>query len=68
MPGQWLPFCRPDHAVFHANCRRAGVNFKTQRNPILRYLQAIKALLVALWMVIEALEKHAKTQSEGDEL
>jgi len=29
-------------------------------------MQAIKALLVGLWMVVEALEQHAKAKSEEE--
>jgi len=63
-PGLWVPFCRKDHAEFHTNCARARVDFGKQINPIMQCLQALKALLVGLWMVVEQLEKHAKSQSE----
>ncbi len=59
-PAIQLPFCRSDHAQFHRNCERAGIDFRKQTNPIIRCLQALEALLVGLWMVVQELKKHAR--------
>lgn len=60
----WTPFCRPDHKKFHANCRRAGVDFSKQKNRLLAQIQALKAQLVGMWMVVESMEQYIKHQSE----
>ena len=64
VPWLWLPFCRADHAQYHANCRRTGVDFSDQKNKLIALIQALKAMLVGMWMVVEEMEKYAKSQSE----
>lgn len=64
VPWLWLPHCKPNHAQFHANCRRAGVDFRKQKNKLMAQTQALKAQLVGMWMVVEAMEKQVKAQSE----
>lgn len=64
-PWLWIPFCRPDHAQYHANCRRAGVDFRQQKNQLIAQIQAFKAQLVGMWMVVEAMEKEVKKQLGG---
>jgi Tfp pilus assembly protein PilO len=49
---------------YHANCRRAGVDFRKQKNQLIAQIQALKAQLVGMWMVVEAMEKQVKEQSE----
>jgi hypothetical protein len=51
---------------YHANCRRAGVDFSKQNNKLLGQIQALKAQLVGMWMVVEAMEKQIRDQS-GDQ-
>ncbi len=63
MPWLWTPFCRPDHALYHANCRRAGVDFRKQRNKLMGQIQAFKAQLVGMWMVVEAMEMEVITKA-----
>jgi len=64
VPWLWIPFCRVDHAQYHANCRRAGVDFRKQRNQLMAQIQALKAQLIGMWMVVEAMEKQVKEQRE----
>jgi hypothetical protein len=64
IPGIWLPFCGEDHKQFHVNCRRAGVDFSHTLDRSLGLIQALKAMLVGMWMVVEFLERHIKSQSE----
>jgi hypothetical protein len=64
VPWLWSPFCPPDHAQYHANCRRAGVDFRKQNNKLLGQIQALKAQLVGMWMVIEAMEKEVRNQGD----
>lgn len=64
VPWLWLPFCRADHVQYHANCRRAGVDFRKQKNKLNAQIQAFKAQLVGMWMVVESMEKHVKRQRE----
>jgi len=60
VPWLWIPFCRADHAQYHANCRRAGVDFRKQSNKLIAKIQAFKAQLVGMWMVVESMEKDVK--------
>jgi hypothetical protein len=62
VPWLWLPHCKPDHAQFHANCRRSGVDFRKQKNLLIAQIQAFKAQLIGLWMVVEAMEKQVRQQ------
>jgi hypothetical protein len=64
VPWLFLPFCLPDHNEFHARCRQAGVDFKYSANKAIALIQALKAILVGMWMVVEMLEKHLKDKSE----
>jgi hypothetical protein len=64
----WSPFCRPDHAQYHANGQRAGVDFRKQSNKLMGQIQALKAQLIGLWMVVEAMEKEVKQQISGGKL
>jgi hypothetical protein len=59
------PYCLSHHSAFHTNCRRAGVDFEKQRDPMLGKIQALKAHIVGLWMVIENMEEEVKRQSRG---
>jgi hypothetical protein len=65
VPWLLLPFCGKDHAEFHVMCRRAGVDFRYTSNKSTALIQALKAMLVGVWMVLDMLEKHLKSQS-GD--
>jgi hypothetical protein len=64
VPWLWSPFCLVDHAQYHANCRRAGVDFRKQKDQLTAQIQALKAQLVGMWMVVEAMEKQVKEQRE----
>jgi hypothetical protein len=64
VPWLWIPFCRADHAQYHANCTRAGVDFRKQSNQLMAQIQAFKAQLVGMWMVVESMEKHVNEQRE----
>jgi len=46
-------------------CRRAGVDFNDTKNKSIRLIHALKAMLVGVWMVLDMLEKHVRSQSEG---
>ena len=62
VPWLSLPFCRVHHGTFHVMCRRAGVDFSHAPNRALALVQALKAILVGLWMVVNELEEHLKMQ------
>jgi hypothetical protein len=64
VPWLWLPNCKPDHAQFHVMCQRANVDFRKQGNKLIGQIQALKAQLVGMWMVVESMEKHVKEQQE----
>jgi hypothetical protein len=63
VPWLFLPYCENDHATFHHKCRQAGINFGHIPNKSLALIQALKAILVGAWMVVDMLEKHLKSQS-----
>jgi len=65
LPWLFYPFCKKNHAEFHVMCRRAGVDFLYTKNKSIRLIQALKAMLVGVWMVLDMLEKHLRSQSEG---
>ena len=65
MPWLFFPFCLPDHNEFHARCRQSGVDFKYAANKAIALIQALKAILVGMWMVVEMLEKHLNNDSGG---
>jgi hypothetical protein len=64
VPWLWLPNCKPDHAQFHVMCRRAGVDFRKQSNKLIGQIQALKAQLVGMWMVVESMEEQVRRQQE----
>jgi len=45
-------------------CERAGIDFRKAKNKIFGQIQALKAQLIGMWMVVDAMEKHVKDQSE----
>ena len=63
-PWFFLPNCKPDHAQFHRNCERAGVDFRPARDKLFGLIQALKAILVGMWMVVDLMEKHTKNKQE----
>jgi hypothetical protein len=65
VPSIWLRFCRKDHTEFHVNCRRAGVDFSYTPNRSLALVQALKAMLVGMWMVVDSFEKHIRSEMEA---
>ena len=62
VPWLWIPNCMIDHALFHVKCRQAGVDFEKQTNKLMGKIQALKAQVVGLWMVIESMEKEVMTE------
>jgi hypothetical protein len=45
-------------------CGRAGIDFRKQSNKLIGQIQALKAQLVGMWMVVEAMEKEVKDKQE----
>ena len=43
-------------------CTRAGIDFRATSNRFVSLIRALKAMLVAMWMVIDKLEKDAEKQ------
>jgi hypothetical protein len=66
VPDVYLPFCGEDHAAFHVLCRRAGINFRAIKDRSMALIQALKAMLIGLWMVVDRLEKQM-TSRRADE-
>jgi|HubBroStandDraft_4_1064222.scaffolds.fasta_scaffold337645_2 hypothetical protein len=46
-------------------CQGAGVDFYPIDNRPLALIQAFKAMLVGLWMVVDLLEKNLKSEFES---
>ena len=66
VPDIYIPFCGEDHDQFHLLCRKAGVDFRAIKDRSMALIQAIKAMLIGLWMVVDRLEKHIKSQLEAN--
>jgi hypothetical protein len=64
VPWLWHPNCGIDHALYHVMCRRVGVDFRKQSNKLMAKIQAFKAQLVGMWMVVESMEKDVKGKRE----
>jgi hypothetical protein len=41
------------------------VDFRKQKNQLIAQIQAFKAQLVGMWMVVEAMEKQVNEHGEG---
>jgi hypothetical protein len=62
----FLPFCLdPHHADFHRLCEKAGIDFRKTKNKLFGQIQALKAQLIGMWMVVDAMEKHVKDQEDS---
>jgi hypothetical protein len=53
-----MPFCVKHHRQFHTLVHAAGINLEYSPDPIVRLIRALKAILVAAFMVLEAMEQH----------
>ena len=51
------PYCQPDHDQFHVAVRQAGIDLTRAGNPLIRFVRAMKMLVVAAWQVLEQLER-----------
>ncbi len=60
-----MPFCRGHHEQFHAQLRNAGINLEYTSDSHERLVRAIKACLLAQWVLIEALQELG-SQSEKE--
>jgi hypothetical protein len=67
VPDIYLPFCGEDHATFHVLCRRAGINFRAIKDRSMALIQALKAMLIGLWMVVDRLEKQITSQPKAEQ-
>jgi hypothetical protein len=47
-------------------CRRAGVDFGYEKDNAIRLIQALKGMLVGMWMVVDMLEKHLRANRRKD--
>jgi hypothetical protein len=64
----FLPFCQnPHHADFHRLCEQAGIDFRKTNNKLFGQIQALKAQLIGMYMVVDDMEKDAKEQMGDDE-
>ena len=61
--GSLIHFAERTTQKFHIMCRRAGVDFHFSKSKSIRLIQALKAMLVGIWMVVDMLEKHLASQS-----
>jgi hypothetical protein len=65
VPSFTLPYCKRHHDLFHIAVKQAGIAPNRTDNPLVRFIRAMKMLLVAAWQVIDQLE--ADLQREGKE-
>jgi hypothetical protein len=45
-------------------CARAGIDFRKQSNKLIGQVQALKAQLIGMWMVVDAMEKEIKERQD----
>jgi hypothetical protein len=64
LPSVMMPYCKKHHDEFHVAVRQAGIDLRYTDNPLLRFVRAMKMLLVAAWGLLEQLEHDI--QSKGD--
>lgn len=63
-----MPFCVKHHRQFHALLDAAGINLEYSADPIVRLIRALKAILVAAFMVLEAIEELNSRSKNTDAL
>lgn len=62
----FLPFClNPHHSDFHRLCEQAGIDFRETTNKLFGQIQALKAQLIGMWMVVDAMEKNVKDREDS---
>jgi hypothetical protein len=63
VPWFFLPNCEKDHNTFHRMCERARIDFRhIPKSKSLALIVALKAILIGMWMVVDMLENHLKSQ------
>jgi len=55
LPWFKLPFCERHHDQFHRQLEGLGINLRYTPNKLKRLVLAALALIIALWMVLQAL-------------
>jgi len=66
LPSFVQPYCEEDHKQFHFAVRQAGIDLRRADNPLMRFVRAMKVLLVAAWQLLDQLEREI--QPKGNEL
>jgi hypothetical protein len=56
MPSFTMPYCKGHHHLFHTAVKQAGIDLNRTDNPLVRFIRAMKMLLVAAWQVVDQLE------------
>lgn len=59
-----LPYCNLDHDQFHLAVRQAGIDLTRAGNPLIRFVRAMKMLLVAAWQLLEQLERDIQAKEQ----
>jgi hypothetical protein len=63
----FLPFClHPHHSDFHRLCEQAGIDFRETTNKLFGQIQALKAQLIGMWRVVDAMQQHVKDQEDSN--
>jgi len=63
----FLPFCQnPHHADFHRLCEQAGIDFRETTDRLFRQIQALKAQLIGIWMVVDDMQRHVRDQEDSN--
>ncbi len=59
------PLCGQHHDRFHALLRQIGLDLEYTPDPVERAIQALKAILVFAWMVLEGLQHAISGKKRG---
>ena|SRR5215813_9890201 len=65
LPSLTMPYCKKHHAEFHAAVRQAGIDLRHTSKALLRFVRAMKMLLVAAWGLLDHLENDIQLKEES---
>lgn len=60
LPQITMPYCKKHHDDFHAAAKQAGIDLSRTENPLIRFVRAMKLLVVAAWQLLDQLESDIK--------
>lgn len=64
LPQLTMPYCKQHHDQFHIAARQAGIDLSRTENPLVRFVRAMKLLVLAAWQLLDELEREIQPQGE----